>query len=270
MSQSNTNFSILDQPAVLNCLFHPRLDLGHRPNHPNRKDILIPVGDGVYVGASLHVADMGAPGEQNDAPVVLYFHGNGEIVSDYDEIAMLFNRIGLNFFAVDYRGYGSSTGTPSVTAMMMDCHTIADFIEVFMAQNSMIGPMCVMGRSLGSASAIELAAQRPQMFKCLIVESGFAWASPLLQTLGIDPELIGFNEEQGFENIDKIKRFSKPCLIIHAQHDHIIPFSDGQALYDAAVSSRKKMLEIKGANHNDILFKGMDPYMTQVKAFCCA
>ncbi|MCF6248450.1 MAG: alpha/beta hydrolase [Desulfobacula sp.] len=263
MPQNNANFSILDQPSVLNCLFHPRMEMGHRPKHPNRKDILIPVGDGIHVGASLHITDM-------DAPVVLYFHGNGEIVSDYDEIGMLFNRAGLNFFAVDYRGYGSSTGKPTVTAMMMDCHTIADFVGVFMAQNNMTGSLCVMGRSLGSASAIELAAQRPQNFKCLIIESGFAWASPLLQILGIDPVSIGFKEHQGFENIDKIKKFSKPCLIIHAQFDHIIPFSDGQALYDSAASGTKKLLEIKGANHNDILLKGMEPYMTQVKTFCCA
>jgi fermentation-respiration switch protein FrsA (DUF1100 family) len=78
----------------------------------------------------------------------------------------------------------------------------------------------------------------------------------LLQKLGIDSQSIGFKEEQRFENIDKIKTFSKPCLVIHAQFDHIIPFSDGQALFDACASSDKMLLEIKGANHNDIFLRG--------------
>lgn len=257
------NYEILDQPQVLNSLFHPRPQTGHRPSHPGRQDLMIPVEDGVQIGASLHRA-------KPSSPVLLFFHGNGEIVADYDDLGMIFTRAGLNFLVADYRGYGQSTGRPTVSAMMQDCRVIADFTLSFMAQNNMTGPLCVMGRSLGSASAIELAAKRSQDFKCLIVESGFAFASPLLKVLGIDPERLGFKEEQGFENVDKIQQVSKSCLIIHAQYDHIIPFSDGQALYDACASPHKKILEIKGANHNDIFLKGMDRYLSHVKEICLA
>ncbi|MBU1344489.1 MAG: alpha/beta hydrolase [Proteobacteria bacterium] len=257
----NPDYSVLDQPQVTRCLFHPRFEGGYRQKNQNREDLMIPVGEGVQVAASFHFKNL-------SAPMILFFHGNGEIVSDYDDFGCLFNDQGLNFLVADYRGYGRSTGTPSVSSMMKDCHKIFDFVLAYMADKKMTGPFCVMGRSLGSASAIELCAARAADFNCLIIESGFAFVSPLLQTLGIHPQAIGFKEEQGFENIDKIKTFSKPCLVIHAQFDHIIPFSDGQALFDACASSDKRLLEIKGANHNDIFAKGMAQYLEQINKIC--
>jgi len=259
--QIPTNISVLDQPQVLKRLFHPRKEDRFRQKKDNREDIMIPVDDGILIGASFH--RMGT-----QAPVILFFHGNGEIVSDYDDLGSVFNAAGMNFMVVDYRGYGKSNSTPSVTAMIKDCHEIFDFVLSYMLNHKLKGPLCVMGRSLGSASAIELGATRADDFNCLIIESGFALISPLLQTLGVDPHAIGFIEQQGNENIDKIRTFSKPCLMIHAQFDHIIPFSEGQALFDACGSKEKTLLEIKGANHNDIFFIGMHKYLEQMKIIC--
>lgn len=255
------NLSVLDQPLVLRHLFHPRGENRFRQTRNNRDDIMIPVDKGVHLGASFHFV-------KKTAPVILFFHGNGEIVSDYDDIGMLFNDKGLNFFIVDYRGYGLSTGTASVTSLIADCHRVFDFVGTYMADMGLTGSLCVMGRSLGSAAAIELCSTRTDEFKCLIIESGFAWVAPLLKKLGIHPESIGFMEDQGFENIEKIKIFLKPLLLIHAQFDHIIPFSDGQALFDACGSKDKTLVQIKGANHNDIFFKGMDRYLEHITKIC--
>jgi alpha-beta hydrolase superfamily lysophospholipase len=255
------NYAVLDQPGVLQSLFHPRKEDSARLPHGGRDDLMIPLGQGVEVGASFHF-------KHRDAPVILFFHGNGEIVSDYDEIGACFLGIGVNFFVVDYRGYGSSTGFPAFSSMMADCHIQLDFLISYMEKKQMTGPVCVMGRSLGSAPALELGSNSGFPLQSLMIESGFALTAPLLQTLGIDPDLMGFKEEQGFENLDKIKNVVCPCLIIHAQFDHIIPFSQGQALYDACPSDAKFLLEIKGANHNDIFFRGMAPYLEQVRKFC--
>jgi hypothetical protein len=123
-----------------------------------------------------------------------------------------------------------------------------------------------MGRSLGSASVIELAATRPHEYNGLIVESGFAYAEPLLRLLGVDVERIGFSDAQGFRNVQKIRSVTRPTLVIHAEGDHIIPFSDGEALYSACGAADKTFLPIAGANHNDILFKGFKAYMKAVKS----
>jgi len=222
------------------------------------KDILIPVKDDVVIGARFHMTE-------KSGASILFFHGNGEIVADYDELGPIYNQMGANFLAVDYRGYGRSTGKPTVSAMMRDCHVIFEFAQNWLRQNNYPGPVILMGRSLGSASVLELAAARGDSIDGLIVESGFAFAAPLLQLLGIDLEALGFKEEKGFRNIDKIRKFDKPTLIIHAEFDHIIPFSDGAALYNASSAPHKTLLKIPGANHNDIFMRGLQEYLAAVQ-----
>ncbi|MFC1798537.1 alpha/beta hydrolase [Thermodesulfobacteriota bacterium] len=253
------NYAHLDRPEILGYLFHPRSDWG--PQHEN--DITIPVEENVSIGARFHLAE-------SLAPAILFFHGNGEIVADYDELGPVYTRLGIHFLAVDYRGYGRSTGTPSITAMMQDCHTIFHFCHSWLKGNGYRGRLFLMGRSLGSASVIELASSYPEMVDGLIVESGFAYTDPLLNLLGIDTRSLGLTESDGLNNLEKIHNFSKPTLIIHAEKDHIIPFSDGQALYDACTSSSKTMLEIPGANHNDIFALGFEQYLEAVKQIVSA
>ena len=257
--QPTVDYSILDKSEVLMLLFHPRGEGGFMtPRKTSGTDVSIPVETDVNIGARFHMAG------KNYANI-LFFHGNGEIVADYDELGPLYNQMGINFMPVDYRGYGRSGGTPTVSAMMQDCHAIFTFVEKWLADRDYSGPLIVMGRSLGSASALELAAIYSRKIDALVIESGFAMASPLLSLLGIDAEGLGFREENGFRNVDKVSRFSKPTLIIHAEYDHIIPFADGQALFDASAAADKKLLMIPGANHNDIFAIGLSAYLSAVQ-----
>ena len=259
MAQLNIkNFSVLDQPQVVRYLFHPRLEDGLRQKKSNRDDMMIPVDEGVQVGASFHFV-------KKDAPVILFFHGNGEIVSDYNDFGPMYSSIGSNFLPVDYRGYGRSTGTPTVTGMMRDCHAIFQYFRQWLNTHEYTGSLIVMGRSLGSASALELAENYQDEIDGLIIESGFAYFTPLLQLLGVNINAMEIREQEGLRNIDKIRNFYKPALFIHAEYDHIIPFSDAQALFDACPAPDKKMLKIPGADHNTIFYYGMNDYMSTVK-----
>ena len=249
---STTDYSALDKPEITMFLFHPRTAL-----RMSDRDVMIPVGDRIVVGTRFHITG-------KKGPSLLFFHGNGEIVSDYDDLAKIYNQAGINFLPADYRGYGRSTGRPSVSAMMRDCHLIFEFTENWLKENSYTGPLIVMGRSLGSACALELAACYKERIDALIVESGFAYTVPLLQLLGINIRSLEFKENEGFGNRDKIRKFDRPTLIIHAEQDHIIPFSDGQALYDASPAADKTLLEIPGANHNDIFQQGLKEYMAAI------
>ncbi len=253
------SLSALDQPEVLSRIFHPRPEFSGFSPSPSARDLLIPVEPGVRVGARFHGADQGAP-------TILFFHGNGEIVADYDELAPFYERLGVNFLPVDYRGYGRSGGSPTVMALLQDSHVILKFVRDWLAEQGFSGPLTVMGRSLGSAPALELAAHHPEQVDGLIIESGFAYAGPLLRVLGVDLESIGFEEEEGFRNLDKIREFLRPVLIIHAEYDHLIPFTDGQALYEACPASDKRLVKIAGANHNDLLYVGFSEYMGAVGA----
>ncbi len=254
---STEQYANLDRPEVLMFLFYPRRS---ERIHAGEKDRLILVEEDVVVGGKFHMCNpLGA--------VILFFHGNGEIVDDYDDMADVYNQMGINFIPVDYRGYGRSTGAPTVTAMMKDCHTIFDYVTRYLEENAYSGPLIVMGRSLGSASALELAYHYQDRIAGLIVESGFAYAGPLLRLLGIDAGALGFKEEDGFRNDEKIASYDKPLLIIHAEFDHIIPFSDGEALYEVCPSPQKKLIRISNADHNTIFYYGAREYLEGIKNF---
>ena len=257
---SKINYPSLDRPELLMFLFHPRPEWGRSISSPDSAEIMIPVETDIHIGARFHFSDKSACN-------ILFFHGNGEIVADYDEFGQMVNQLGINFLAVDYRGYGRSTGNPTVSAMMRDCHIIFDYVIQWLNNEAYQGPLVLMGRSLGSASVLELAFHYAHQIDGLIVESGFAYAGPLLQLLGINTTAIGFEERHGFRNVDKIASFEKPTLIIHAEQDHIIPFSDGQTLFDACGAPQKSLLKIPGANHNDILMRGLKNYMAAIQEF---
>lgn len=259
LDRSRIDYSHLDRPEILHFLFHPRGEYRGVEQPPNATDVLIPVEADVVVGGRFHVA-------QQAAPNLLFFHGNGEIVADYDEMGPLYNRMGINFLAVDYRGYGRSTGSPTITAMMRDCHRIFEFSVKWLKDKGCTGPLIAMGRSLGSASALELAIHYKERMSGIIIESGFDYTSPLLRLLGINPEAIGFKEEKGFRNLEKIKTWDKPALIIHAELDQIIPFREGETLFHACPSSQKTLLRIPGADHNDIFVRGLREYLQAKRA----
>ncbi len=251
------DYSPLDRPEVTMFLFHPRPEARPQEAGPGRQ-VMIPVAADVEIGGCFYIA-------AKSAPSILFFHGNGEIVSDYEDLGPVYNQMGVNFLPVDYRGYGRSTGSPTVTAMMQDCHPIFAFVRQWLSENGCTGPLVLMGRSLGSAPALELASRYPGEFQGLIIESGFAHAAPLLSLLGVDVAAIGFEEKKGFRNIDKIRSVDGSCLVIHAEQDHIIPFSDGEELYEACGAARKRLLKIPGANHNDLLYAGFREYMNAIR-----
>jgi fermentation-respiration switch protein FrsA (DUF1100 family) len=261
IDDSYNDFSPLDRPEVILNLFHPRPEYETLERVLNTVDVMIPVDDSVVIAGRFHMKDAHAPN-------ILFFHGNGEIVSDYNDLGPLYNNMGINFLVVDYRGYGRSTGSPTVTFMMRDCNKIFEFAEKWLKDNGYNGALIVMGRSLGSASALETANRYMERTDGLIIESGFAHTGPLLKLLGLDPASIGFTEEKGLRNLDKIRTWAKPALIIHAEFDQLISFSEGQALYDACPSALKTFLKIPNADHNDIFMKGMDTYMKAIKTLC--
>ena len=149
------DYSVLDIPPLLNIMFHPRK--GYSPCPKNAFDLVVPVGDGVEIGARFHIKGEGRPS-------VLFFHGNGEVIYDYDDIAPLYNDMGLNLILADYRGYGTSGGAPSFTNACQDAKSILFSVKKELTKRSFSSGLWIMGRSLGSLSALVIhhAACRSQ------------------------------------------------------------------------------------------------------------
>jgi uncharacterized protein len=251
------DYGPLDQGGLGRMLFYPRRESDFPPGGGRGENILIPVEKDIVVGARFHLSS-------SEAPNILFFHGNGEIVADYDDLAVIYADRGINFLPVDYRGYGRSTGMPTVTAMMRDCHAVFEYVQGWLRDRGHSGPFIVMGRSLGSASALELADSYGGAIQGVIIESGFADTGPLLALLGLSLEYLGITEKEGFRNTEKIGRFVGPTLVIHGEFDSIIPCAQGEMLYEASPSREKRFVLIPHAGHNDIFAVGLAEYFDGV------
>ena len=251
--------SALDRPEVLNRLFYPRKD--PRPSPPKGAlDLLIAVDEGVQLGVRCH---LGAPTD----PHILFFHGNGEIASDYDSIGPIYNRHGMSFLAVDYRGYGQSDGRPTASSLLSDSHIVLREIGCWLKEQGRSGLLVVMGRSLGSVPAIEVTSCYQEEIAGLIIDSGFARTVPLLDRLGVPTHELGISEADGFANFGKIKAVGIPTLIIHGQEDEIIPPEDADMLMANSGSTRKALKLAAGCGHNDILHHCGEAYFQTISNF---
>lgn len=258
MEKDESDLSIFDQPHVLQIMFYPRRDFGESSSTSNASVHFIEVDEGISIGCRFYWVD-------TDSPNILYFHGNGEIASDYDPIAPQYNRRKINLFVADYRGYGMSGGHPTATSMIRDAHKVLQGFREILREREAKESLFLMGRSLGSASAIELAFHYQAEVEGLIVESGFADAFGLLSRFGVS--IKGAREERGSFNLKKIRAISIPTLVIHSQYDHIIPLDEGIQLHKASGAKEKELVIIPNANHNDLMVVGMDQYFEAIEKF---
>ena len=257
---SQTDCSSLDKPEALSFIFSPRRDVTPAP--PNATDYSIPVDRDISIHCRLYA-------HSKSSPVILFFHGNGEVTSDYDYTAPLYNQAGINLLVADYRGYGTSQGKPTFNNMMSDASTIFEAFRDILDSSHYSGKILVMGRSLGSASAIEIAHHHPQRLAGLIIESGFASVTRLLPYLGFPATHLDIKDKD-FPNLSKIRSITIPTLIIHGESDSLIPSSEGKALFEGAAARNKRLLIIPGANHSDIIVVGREQYLEAVREFATA
>jgi alpha-beta hydrolase superfamily lysophospholipase len=249
----------IDHPMINSAIFFPRPAPG-LPTPPGSEDFTISVGDGVGVAARYHPSD-------SSLATVLHFHGNGEIVADYDDIAPLFHSVGGSLISVDYRGYGRSTGSPTVGNLVEDAPIVLDQVLEFLKERNHKKPLVLMGRSLGSAPAIELASTRVADIAGLIVESGFAQTEPLLAFFGISLESIGVGDVSGLDNDDKMAKVRMPVLVLHAEQDVLLPPWNGERIYEYAASDEKRLVMIPNADHNTIMAFGSSLYWGAIAEF---
>ncbi len=252
--------SVLDRPDILRVLFHPRRDYAPFVSTPAIRLIDVQVEPGLIVAGRLYPAEA-------DSPAILFFHGNGEIAADYDQIAPLYARIGITLLVMDYRGYGRSGGGPRAENLLQDARYVYRKLAEIWAQNGLSPESTyVMGRSLGSAAAIEVALRAGKELAGLIIESGFADTFALLRRLGAYIEDAD-DVNDGFGNLAKIGQVDIPTLILHGERDVLIPPEDGRQLYTSSAAADKRLELIPGAGHNDIMMVGMRQYFQAIERY---
>ena len=257
MSDS-VDLSFLDRPEILSFIFYPRRDFGESRVGTT---YFIEVEEGVDIGCRFYLSG-------KDNPSILYFHGNGETVGDYDWVSPSFTRRGINLFVADYRGYGVSDGSPTISNLVKDAHPIFKGFKEIVAQEKCRNSLFLMGRSLGSVPTLELAYHYQDEVKGLIIESGPADTFNILFSLfgfEISPSLR--EKLEAASNKAKIREVHIPTLIIHAEQDSLIPLSEGKTLYQNSGAKNKELYIIPGADHNTLWLVAGEEYYQRIEEF---
>jgi len=181
---------------------------------------------------------------------LLFCHGNAGNISHRLDSILIFNRLGLNVFIFDYRGYGLSGGRPGEKGIELDAH--AAWRWLVEGRHSDPSRLIVFGRSLGGAVAAGLAGTR----RCgaVILESVFT-SYPDMGRVHYPWLPVRLIARYRYAAIEKVSRFTVPALIVHSPEDEIVPFGHGRALFGACPEP-KYFLEIRGGHNDGFLLSG--------------
>ncbi|KAJ1104206.1 hypothetical protein NDU88_001618 [Pleurodeles waltl] len=209
----------------------------------------------------------------DDNPAVIYLHGNAGTRAAGHRIQLMkvLSASGFHVLALDYRGYGDSTGEPSEEGLTFDAMHLYEWVKA----RKKISPVCIWGHSLGTGVATNVARLlegKGRPADAVILESPFtnirdAVAHNLFAKLyrffpGFEyfiletPALNNIT----FRNDENVKILSSPLLILHAEDDHIVPVELGKKLFKIAQASRSSKDNVKlflfpalmGYRHNNI------------------
>ena len=210
-------------------------------------------------GERLRAWRLTPPAPQAARARIVYFHGNGGNLSNWVPILAGIARRGYAVFALDYRGYGASSGSPTERGLYRDVDAALPVAWPEAAPT----PIVYWGRSLGAAMAGYAATvTKPDG---VIIEAGFPNAravlrgSPVLAALSL---LASYR----FPAAECLGRAGTPALVMHGDRDSVIPFALGRELFDA-IPEPRTFVVIPGGDHNDAVAPDAEAYWAAVHRF---
>lgn len=168
-------------------------------------------------------------------PLVIFAHGNGEVIDSWVSALYGFRQRGIGVLLVEYPGYGRSTGSPSETSIRaaMDAGYDRIAADPRVDRTRIFG----FGQSLGGGAICLLARDRP--LRALILQSTFTSLDAFTSRYWAPAFLL----RDHFDNLSSVRRFPGPVLVIHGREDQLIPWQQGQQLATAASRSTFRLYE---------------------------
>jgi fermentation-respiration switch protein FrsA (DUF1100 family) len=191
---------------------------------------------------------------------VVYFHGNGGNLSNWSPILAGIVRRGYSVIAVDYRGYGLSTGRPTEQGIYRDVDALV--ARAWPDADHRV-PLVYWGRSLGGAVAAYAATVRKP--DGVILEAGFPDARSVTRGSPALAVLSRFSSYR-FPTAEFINTANVPVLQLHGDRDSVIPFELGREL-SQRIHGRKEFVVIAGGDHNDTVPPDPQAYWSAIDRF---
>jgi len=180
------------------------------------------------------------------APLVLYAHGNGELIDYWAGELEPLRAAGVSILLVEYPGYGRSSGVPSEASIARAMVAAFDWAAARPGVDR--ARILGWGRSLGGGAICALARERP--LAALVLESTFTSVHAMAKALFGVP---GFLVRDRFDNLEVVRGFAGPILQFHGERDASIPVEHARALHAAAAHSE---LHVLPCGHNDCALPG--------------
>jgi uncharacterized protein len=180
-------------------------------------------------------------------PTILYFQGNAGEIGDRPLRFNYYHSRGLGVAYLSYRGFGGSSGSPSEAGLIADANAAYDWLVSRGVEPNRIA---LLGESLGSGVAVQLAARREV--------GAVALEAPYTSTVEVAAKIYWWLPvhalmKDQFKSIDFIAAVVAPLLIIHGEEDRLIPVEFGKRLF-AAANQPKELDLVPGFGH-DVLFE---------------
>jgi pimeloyl-ACP methyl ester carboxylesterase len=215
---------------------------------PTHEHLSVPSGAETIDVVFIPAADV--PGARPDV-TMLYFHGqSNDIATSWPRLELLYP-LGVNLAAVDPRGYGRSTGSPSEPGIHADVQAVWDALPAMKGLDA--SKLMIYGRSLGAAFAIDLAAARAPA--ALVTESAFTSVEALVRDGAYVDLPPGFVADSRWDNLAKIPRIAAPYLALHGLADDYVKHEYSEELAAAHASaqpaSKTQLVLVPGADHGD-------------------
>lgn len=192
--------------------------------------------------------------------VVLFLHGNAGNASHRLEDAAHLATLGTNVLLLSYRGYGKSEGSPSEQGVYTDGRSALTYLQLELGFT--LDRTVVLGRSIGSAVAIEIAQGLSSAG--LVLVSPFSSGRDFARAQGLS--WIAWLTGEPFNSIEKISRVTAPVLFIHGERDGIVPIDLGRKLFEQCLSP-KTWEPIPDAGHNDLIQRAGAKYWAGIQEF---
>lgn len=190
-------------------------------------------------------------------PVILFSHGNGDILFDIMPFLQEMIRRNYGVMAYDYAGYGASEGKPGERQSCRDIEAAFRFLT----EKERIDPRRIvfLGFSVGGGPSCHMAAKHPG--NPLILAATFASAIQVVLPFSLPADR--------FPNAKILHRRPIPVLIFHGTADSVIPYRNGQKLFASAIG-KKKFISVPGADHTDLFDRLGDTFWTELEQFISA
>lgn len=204
------------------------------------EDVQIAAADGVTLQGWFLPAR-----EQPPSWTAVVFNGNAGNRAYRIPLAEALRRHGLSVLLFDYRGFGDSTGSPTEAGL----HDDARGVYAYLARRTDVRAdrLVYFGESLGTAVAVQLAAEHPPA--ALILRSPF---TSLVDVGRLHYPILPVRWllRDRFSSIESIERVRSPVLIVAGDLDRIVPLKQSRRLFDKTREPRE-LLIVRGADHND-------------------